>query len=501
MKRILISLLLCFSAAASTYAAAPETAKKPKNILLIYVDDLRPEMSCYGNNKIIAPNIDKLAKRAMVFNKAYCQVPICMPSRVSTLSGMYTRSVGHAKLRQLLPKENPSLPGYMMAHGYDTVSIGKVYHFNNDDPTSWTKRYTDTFSEEKLVCDGYCSGYQLPVNQNGLTFSQKWKNSSSITESVDAPDSAYPDGRTAEHAVAELKKYAASGKPMFLAAGFYRPHLPWAAPKKYWDLYKREDIQLAKNQFSPKNGISRNTWGDVPQYNNPAIVAAIPALNRYDTGKLPVLPEDMQREMIHGYQACISFVDAQIGKVLDELEKSGLKDNTMVIFISDHGWSLGEHNSWSKCSNFEEALRVPFIIAAPGIDSGKTEALTELVDVYPTICQFTDLPVPNHVEGTGLMPVLKSPTRPWKKAAFNIWTGSRSMRTDRYRLTRYDKAAPKGNLYQLPGKIVYELYDYQTDPAGNINIAQDPAKLDLVKELIQQMNAGWKAAKPVIEGK
>jgi len=468
-----------------------------KNVLLIYVDDLRPEIHCYGKSKIVTPNIDKLAARSLVFNRAYCQIPICMPSRVSTLSGMYVRSRGQGILRRLLPEGLPSLPGYFKANGYDTISIGKIYHFNKDDPESWTRRYTDTFYEQHLVCDGYCSGYQLEENRNGLTYAKTGRNRSPLTECVEAPDSAYPDGVIADKAVAELKKYSKPGKPLFLAAGFYRPHLPWAAPKKYWDLYQREDIDLAKNPFFPKGAISRNNWGDLRHYGDEVVNAAASHRGDYTADTFPVLPENKQRELIHGYYACVSFVDAQIGRILAALDELGMADNTIVVLCSDHGWQLGEHKLWSKCSNYEEAVRVPLMIAVPGITNGdKTDALSELVDVYPTLCELTGLAIPEHVEGISVVPLLENPARPWKTAAFNIWGGARSMRTDRYRLTVYDKAMPKGNTYQLPSRGRYELYDYQTDPAGNENIALNPKNKELLDELIERMNAGWKAARP-----
>jgi len=253
-------------------AGLPRARKgmRGKNVLLIYVDDLRPELKCYGRTKIVSPNIDNLAARSLVLNRGYCQIPVCMPSRVSTLSGMYPRTRGQGKLRHLLPKGKPSLPGHFKAHGYDTISLGKVYHFNHDDPESWTKRYTHTFHEKKYVCDGWCSGYQLEENLRGRTYAETGRNQSALTECVDAPDSAYPDGQTADKAIAELKKHAASKKPLFLAAGFYRPHLPWVAPKKYWDLYRREDIDLAANPYFPAGAITRNTWGDLRHYASPS---------------------------------------------------------------------------------------------------------------------------------------------------------------------------------------------------------------------------------------
>jgi len=212
-----LTIVLTTLGIGTIFAVAQE---EPKNVLLLYVDDLRPEINAYGKSKILSPNIDKLADRSLVFNKAYCQIPICMPSRVSTLSGKYARNMRQGQLRKLLPKGKPSLPGHFKDNGYDTVSIGKVYHFNNDDPESWTKRYTDTFHEKKYVCDGWSAGYQLKDNLEGRTYSKTGRNASMLTESVEAPDNAYPDGITSANAITEFTKYkeSASMSSSILAA-------------------------------------------------------------------------------------------------------------------------------------------------------------------------------------------------------------------------------------------------------------------------------------------
>lgn len=495
IKNMSLSVLTIITALLVGHANAAQPSKG--NVLLIYVDDLRPEINCYGKSKIISPNIDRLAGRSLVFNKAYCQVPICMPSRVSTLSGMYARASNQGILRRLLPAGSPSLPGHFRANGYNTISIGKVYHFNHDDPESWTKRYTDTFHEKKYVCDGWAAGYQLEENRQGRTYAKTGRNRSPLTECVDAPDGAYPDGISAGHAISELEKHSKSKTPFFLAVGFYRPHLPWVAPKKYWDLYHREEIDLAKNQYFPKGAISRNNWGDLCHYGDEVVNAAAAWRTDYTAENFPVLPKAKQRELIHGYWACVSFIDAQVGRILEALDETGMADNTTIVFVADHGWQLGEHRLWSKNSNYEEAIRVPLLVAAPGITEGKTtDALTELIDIYPTVCELAGLSVPEHVEGVSMVPLLKDPSREWKKAAFNIWGGAVSMRTARYRLTRYDKPAPKGTQIQLPSTGRYELYDYATYPAADENLAVDPKNKKLLDELISQMEAGWVGTKP-----
>ena len=476
------------------YAKAnPKATPHKKNVLLLYVDDLRPELKCYGKSTIISPNINKLAARSVLLNKAYCQIPVCMPSRTSTMSGKYPRRpAGH--LRQLLHKDLPSLPGHFKANGYDTISIGKIYHHNDDDAASWTKRYTDTFWEKEYACDGWSSGYQLEKNRKAVKSKNKY--SRPLTECVDAPDNAYPDGRTANNAIAQLKAHAKSKTPLFLAAGFYRPHLPWAVPKKYWDLYKRNEIQLAKKQSFPKGAIGRSTWCDLRHYNDTEVNGADLRKN-HTPESFPVLSEAKQRELIHAYQASVSFVDAQIGRILDALDTLGMTENTTVILCGDHGWHLGEYKLWAKVTCYEESLRVPLIVAAPGVAKpAKTDGLTELVDIYPTLCELSGLTIPPHVEGTSMVPLLKDPTRKWKTAAFSIWVGSQSMRTERYRLTVFKKAMPKGSLLQLPTTGRHELYDYKTDPAGNTNIATNPKNKALLNRLLVRLKAGPKGARP-----
>ncbi len=475
----------------------PPQQPQGKNVLFLYVDDLRPEINCYGKTKLITPNLDRLARRSLVFSRAYCQVPVCGPSRVSTLTGTYaTPSTGWGAA-DVLSRGLPSLPGQFRANGYDTISIGKVYHVNNDDPESWTRRYTHTFHEQELVCNGYCSGYQLRENLDGRSFATTRRNTSALTECVDAPDSAYPDAKSADRAVADIEAYSKSGRPLFLAVGFYRPHLPWAVPKKYWDLYKREEIDLAESQFFPKGAVSRNTWGDLMHYGDQVVNAADAQRTDLSAETFPRLPEDKQRELVHGYWASVSFLDAQIGRVLDALDQTGMADNTMIVLASDNGWHLGEHLLWSKCSNYEESVRIPLMIAASGITDGKaTGSLVELVDLYPTLCEWAGLPAPDHLEGVSMMPLLRDPSRKWKKAAFNVWGGARSMRTERYRLTAYDAPMPSGSDFQLPGSGRYELYDYETDPDGNANIATQPETQALLRDLLARMDAGWQAARP-----
>ncbi|MBI5685888.1 MAG: glycoside hydrolase family 127 protein [Verrucomicrobia bacterium] len=448
------------------------------NVLFIAVDDLNPMLGCYGRATVKSPNMDRLAADGLLFRRAYCQTALCMPSRSSLLSG-YRPETLRNKAKPLTgnaPAGTISLPQLFRAHGYTTVSIGKVFHYNNDDPGGWVRRHTDTFASEGQWCDGYCSGYQLPANQALVQNYLQGRRlraglaASPIAEITDTPDEKTPDGIIARRAVEELRALKQAGAPFFLAAGFYRPHMPLTAPKKYWDLYDRRAFKLPANFHQPDDGIRRDDWGEVRRY-----------------GDCPLsgpMPEDKAREIIHGYHASITFVDAQIGKVLDELRRLDLDRNTIVVLWSDNGWHLGDHGRWSKPTNFESATRITLMISVPGMSRNqKTDALVELIDIYPSLCELCRVPPPGYLEGTSFAPLLRSPNRPWKTAAFSclIDYTTVSIRTDRYRFIR-----------RASGQD--ELYDHHTDPAEDKNLAQDPAHQDAVRALRAALEAGWKKA-------
>ena len=249
-----------------------------KNILFIAIDDLRPELNCFGKTKLHTPAIDALAEEGCRFERAYCQYPQCMPSRASLMSGIRPdeRALGHAD--QVCTRGQKTLPGFLRDRGYQTVSIGKVYHYNDDDADAWTRRYTDTFYEQEYACHGYCSGYQLEENKRKIrNFSKQFSAAAGevelpdICEAADAPDSAYPDGMVADRAVEVLNELSRADDPFFLAVGFYRPHLPWAVPQKYWDLYDRSDVELADNPFFPEDGIGKSGLCDFMHYGDDEI--------------------------------------------------------------------------------------------------------------------------------------------------------------------------------------------------------------------------------------
>jgi len=455
-----------------TKIAAAETPRT--NVLFIAVDDLNPILGCYGHPVVRSPNLDRLAAEGLLFRRAYCQTALCMPSRSSLLSGYRPETLrnGAGPLTGNAPDGTVTLPQLFRNHGYTTVSIGKVYHYNRDDPDGWVRRYSDTFDAEGTWCDGYCSGYQLAENrvlvENYLRGKRLTEGlpASPIVEVSDTPDEHTPDGITAQHAIEELQRFKQSGEPFFLAAGFYRPHMPLTAPKKYWDMYDRAAITLPHNFRQPEDGIERDNWGEVRRYG--------------DCPASGPMPEEKAREIIHGYYASVTFVDVQIGKVLDELRRLGLDTNTIVILWSDNAWHLGDHGQWSKPTNYDSCTRITLMISMPGLRKNQqTDALVELIDIYPSLCELCGLAPPPYLEGTSFVPLLHDPARSWKTAVYSCLTdySTVSVRTDRY---RYIHRASDQD----------ELYDLQTDPAEDHNRVHDPAAQDTLEEMRQALRRG-----------
>jgi arylsulfatase A-like enzyme len=454
--------------------------------LFIAVDDLRPELGCYGAPLVQSPNIDRLAAQGLTFNRAYCQQALCSPSRSSLLTGRRPDTTKVYNLethfRAALP-DIITLPQLFKQNGYHSQSFGKIYHGSNLDDTpswsapSWKSRKPNYGPEGQKIYNARVAERK----DQGLT--ARWREDGikgPAWEAPDVADHALPDGDIADQAIATLR--AKRGAPFFVAVGFLRPHLPFVAPKKYWDLYDPKKFQLAKNPFPPINSpdFALHNWGELRGY------TGMPA-----TGPIS---DEQARQMIHGYHASVSYVDAQIGKLLSELDRLQLRDRTVVILWGDHGWQLGEHGQWCKHTNFEEATRAPLIISVPGQKTAgrKTDALVEFVDIYPSLAEICGLPQPEGLEGISFNPLLENPARPWKSAAFSQYPRAvpgegramgYSMRTARYRLTEW---SIKGKDFRR-----YELYDYQNDPAGNVNLAEQPEHAAVLQELTNQLRGGW----------
>lgn len=461
-------------------ATSQEPISKP-NVLFIAVDDLRPELGCYGQKHIKSPNIDRLANEGLLFERAYCQQAICMASRASLLSG-FRPDKGRIYRNKALFEHVPdalSLNQHFLNNGYECVGMGKVYHHHSDNDTGWSKPvywpkgewtgmgYLDKESQKRVK--EYTRKYP----------NAKMKGIGPAFENPDVPDDAYRDGKIAENAIKELNRL--KDKQFFLAVGFLKPHLPFNAPKKYWDLYSEGKIKLPENKTPPKDApdIASTRWVELRLYHG------IP--------KKGPMPDDQARKLIHGYYACVSYTDALIGKILDELDRLKLRDKTIVILWGDHGWKLGDYGMWSKHTNFEQDTHAPMIISAPGMKARgrKTKALTEFVDIYPTLCDLAGIEKPHHLQGTSAAPLLDDPDQPWKQAAFSQYPRSHimgySMRTERYRYTEWQNIKTK----EVRAR---ELYDFKTDPDGSVNIAELPENKELVEQLSEQLNSGYKAA-------
>lgn len=478
-------------------------AQTQPNILFLNVDDLKPMLGPYDYKDISSPNIDRLAKNGVVFENAYCQQAVCAPSRISLLTGLRPDKTKVWDLRTFMRDMNPdvvTLPQIFKQNGYETVGYGKIFHgARNGDQISWTIPYE---KDDKLT---YADGFDYPAsgkyqakeiheayievkNQN-LNYKQRNrllrdKGFRPSTESLDVPDDAYEDGAIAVQAMKQLEHFSKSDKPFFLALGFHKPHLPFVAPKKYWDLYDRDEITLASYQKKAENAppSAYHTWGELRNYS--------------DIPREDPVPEDKQRELIHAYKACVSYIDAQIGMVMNKLDKLGLRENTIVILWGDHGWHLGDHGLWCKHSNFEQATRVPLIISAPSyLKHQKASTMAELVDIYPTLTELAGFHVGEHLEGKSLVPALKDANKIIKDYAISQYPRGNnkmgySIRTNRYRLTLWLQGKfYKENIISNPDIIGVELYDYQVDPLETKSLVNETG-YEEIKEKLQKKLLG-----------
>lgn len=483
---------------AATAAAAGGGGKRPLNVLFLVSDDLRPELGCYGNTVVKSPNIDRLAQRGMVFNRAYCQQAVCSPSRTSVLTGMRPDTTRvwdlNTHFRKALP-DVVTLPQLFKQHGYQTRGLGKIYHGDLVDPPSWSSPAAGPTRPDPDATPARAPGAAArrraanapakapePNQPIPLTRTERGQ----AFRATDDPPNGGGEGALADEAIEALRAFKESSQPFFLAVGFHKPHLPFVAPKVYWDLYDPMAIPMAPNPFLP-HGAPAHALADKNELWG---YSGVPDVSH--------LPEDYARRLKHGYYAAVSYMDAQLGRVVDELDRLGLGGNTVVVLWGDHGWKLGEHARWSKHSNVENDVRAPLILSAPGMKGAgrRTDALVEFVDIYPTLAELAGLAAPDNLEGSSLKPLLDDPERPWKSAAFSQYprtvNGRRlmgySMRTDRHRLTQWVDRDDHSKVEAV------ELYDHQTDPREDSNIAADSANQGLVERLAAQWRAGWKGA-------
>ena len=464
-----------------------DAAERP-NVLMILVDDLKPVMGCYGDEIAVTPNMDRLASRGMKFELAYCNQAVCAPSRFTLLLGAHSTSTGlyglGSQLREILPNAI-TLPQYFASHGYRTESLGKVFHIghgNHGDPASFMVPHFHDKVIEYL--DPASTGGGMLTREEAYFTNQKLGQIRSLPrgaafESPEVADIKYADGRVAAETVNRLaaakQRRAADGTPFFIVAGFARPHLPFSAPKKYWDLYRREDLPMPTHEDLPVDspGVAGKRGGEISNY-KPVPTDANEAFS-----------EELKRDLIHGYYASMSYVDAQIGKVLSELDRLELSEETIVVLWGDHGFHLGDLGIWTKHTNYEQANRIPILFSAPGkIPAGtSTQQLAESVDVFPTLVELAGLPsadVPQSLDGVSLVPVLKDPEARVRDHAYHAYPRrklGRAIRTERYRLVQWlAEDAPIED-------AEYELYDYKEDPNETRNLAaKEPV---VVRELVR----------------
>lgn len=457
---IFLNLALFCSCGSKPTNTLETAAEKKPNILFIVVDDLRPELNFYGANHINSPSLDKLAGESLIFERAYCNIPVCGASRASLLTGARpTRKRfinAHIKKDEDYP-EATSLPMLLKQNGYKTISNGKIYHYQNDDAEAW-----DEIWHPKSLWD-YALAESQEIRKNthrGLPF-----------EAAKVHDSVYRDGKTALKVIQDLNKLKEANQPFFLTMGLSKPHLPFTAPQKYWDLYDRDKIELPESYIQPESTprYAFHNFGELRQYEN------IP--------KKGDLPNALAKELIHGYYACVSYIDAQIGLVLDELKRLDLEDDTIVILWGDHGWNLGDHKLWSKHVTFETALRTPLIIKVPGKTKGlKTNAITEFIDVYPSLAELTSIEIPDTVDGKSFVPIInrKSVEKNWAVSKFK----------DAVTLI-------KGDLFYTEwvkdDGVAYSrmLFDHKTDPLELDNLSEKPQYQDKVIELSKELRQKW----------
>ncbi|MEM8955130.1 MAG: sulfatase [Verrucomicrobiota bacterium] len=493
MKFALCILCLVVSSATALGARHPD-------VVMIAIDDLRPMLGCYGNPHIKTPNIDRLAKHGVVFENAYCQYAKCGPSRLSLMTGLRpatTGQYGHStKILEEFRTSKPdavSMARWFKDHGYQTRSLGKIDHDTWQIAEDWSEPPFPGRDKEMLEIHD-------EANPNGPTIiADRWE--CPVLQNPDVPDNHFFAGRMTKEALHIYRERDA--RPLFLAIGYRRPHLPFVAPKKYYDLYQPDESWLAKNQDPPANAPSLawfNSWhrrksavrdgAVIPQDPAELSQADWMAWNGYELRSyLGVPPQELlqpalQVELLHAYAACVSYIDAQIGKMLKAIDL----DNTIVVLWSDHGWHLGEHSAWAKVTNFEIATRVPFIVVAPGIPPARTSVPTELVDLYPSLCELAGLNAPKHLEGESFVALMTDPTSTRDRVALSeidrhlLGFHGYAMRTSRYRIVQW-RDNKTGEVTAL------ELYDHQNDPNETRNIAQQADLAPLVAQLTERLES------------
>lgn len=423
---------------------------KSPNIILIMVDDLRPQLNCYGDKNIYSPNIDSFASNSYLYENAICNYPVCGASRASMITGLRPNELRFKTYKSRIDQDAPNAPtigSWLKKSGYYTISNGKVTHVKKDSPESW--------SEPAWRADKDWRDYQTIENIQIANINNGTAKAFEIGYNI---EDEYADVKMINKSIEDLKKLKIKNKPFFLAVGMLKPHLPFNAPKKYWDLYNTENIKLATNRYQPKNSpkVCMHSYAELRKYTN------IPNDKNTD------IPDTTQKKLIHGYNACVSFIDNEIGRLINEIKRLDLYDNSLIIISGDHGWQLGEHNLWAKHSNFQTSLKIPLIIKEPKQKKGvKINSIVELVDLYPTICEVCQIPPPSGLQGKSLLSINK--TDPLNSEGFSKYQKGWSITTNNYSYTEWENSKTS--------KFIGEMFfDLKSDPEENVNISNNQSK-------------------------
>lgn len=476
------ALAVVFCIPSTSCAAAPA---KPLNVLFIAVDDLRPQLGCYGHPGMVTPRLDQLAAEGRRFEHHYVQVPTCGASRCAMLTGRYPAAPAaydngaFATLPRDAGAASPSMPEAFRRAGYATAAIGKITHEPGGKLASGEDELAHAWDETGMPTGKWKDAWSaFFAYADGST---RVPGKTPATERGEVADDGYPDALIADAAIEKLEQL--KGEPFFLAVGFIKPHLPFNAPAKYWDLYEEAAIDLAPNPAPPAGvdpSISLHKSGELtPRYTGLA--------------KKGVVSDAEARRLRHAYYACVSYVDAQIGRVLDELDRLGLRDSTIVVVWGDHGWHLGDHGIWGKHTLHDVALRSPLLVRVPGMaqPGAAAEGSVESVDIYPTLAELCGLDAPAAVDGKSFAPLLADPTAEGKPAVYGFWARGRahSIRTPEYRLTQWTKQGEPMEVAQI------ELYDHRADPHETVNIAKEHP--EVVKSLLGKL----RTEAPLLKGR
>lgn len=460
-----LALLVAAAAAHASEAARP-------NVLLICVDDLKPNLGTYGDPVAKTPHIDALARRGVVFERAYCNQAVCSPSRNALLTSLRPQTLGIYDLPTNFRKgkaDAVTLPELFLKAGYRTEGMGKIFHpghGNHEDAQSWSVPYFRPKAETYALAESKAAGGQGNAGDEAGSRGAAFEN-------ADVPDNFYADGKVADEAIRRLQAARANAaQPFFLAVGFIRPHLPFCAPAKYWNMYDRAAFRPEPVRQLPAGSpeYAGTNSGELRRYKNVPGEGAV--------------GDELARDLVHGYYAATSYTDAQIGRVMATLESTGLARNTIVVLWGDHGWHLGDHGLWCKHTNYEQAARVPLVVAAPGVAAGRSAALIETVDVYPTIAELAGLAVPPGLDGVSQAVGLKHAGTRVRDSVIHVYPRAggilgRAIRTDRYRMVEWKRFGAAERTAE------YELFDYESDPAEKRNLAaEEPGVLRYMKSLL-----------------